>query len=144
MLENQQRERVIAEAATWLGTKFHHRARLKGVGVDCAQLLIGVYSNAGVIPAFTPPQYPPDFMLHRVQPVFEDIVKQFSREIKEPRPGDVVLFFVGRCYSHSAIIVKWPTELIHARFRGCVERTNYLTDSSLMQRKHKFFSAWPD
>ena len=30
------RERVVAEALSWLGTPYAHRQRLKGVGVDCA------------------------------------------------------------------------------------------------------------
>ncbi len=33
---------VVRTARTWLGTPYHHQGRLKGVGVDCAGLLIGV------------------------------------------------------------------------------------------------------
>lgn len=40
---------IITEARTWLGTPFHHQARLQGVGVDCAGLLIGVARNLGLI-----------------------------------------------------------------------------------------------
>ena len=36
------RAAVVAEAIAWLGTPYHHRARIKGVGVDCAQLALGV------------------------------------------------------------------------------------------------------
>jgi cell wall-associated NlpC family hydrolase len=36
------RSDVVAAARGWLGTPFHHQARLKDVGVDCAGLLIGV------------------------------------------------------------------------------------------------------
>lgn len=32
------RAAVIAEARTWLGTPFHHKQGLKGVGVDCLHL----------------------------------------------------------------------------------------------------------
>ena len=33
---------VVAAAREWLGTPFHHQARLRGVGVDCVGLVIGV------------------------------------------------------------------------------------------------------
>ena len=44
------RESVVAEARTWLKTKFHHQARKKGVGVDCAMLSLEVGREAGVFP----------------------------------------------------------------------------------------------
>lgn len=33
---------IITEARSWLGTRFHHQGRKKGVGCDCIGLLIGV------------------------------------------------------------------------------------------------------
>ena len=33
------REAVVTEAKTWIGTPFHHAARIKGAGVDCLMLL---------------------------------------------------------------------------------------------------------
>lgn len=36
------RQQVYECAQTWIGTPFHHQARLKGVGVDCLGLIIGV------------------------------------------------------------------------------------------------------
>lgn len=50
-----QRQAVVAEAKTWIGTGFHHEARIKGAGVDCAQLLIAVFSACGFVPEFTTP-----------------------------------------------------------------------------------------
>ncbi len=43
------RHRIVAEARSWLGTPFQHQARLKGVGVDCIQLCIGVGEATGVL-----------------------------------------------------------------------------------------------
>ena len=37
-----ERTKVVAAARDWLGTPFHHQARLKRVGVDCIGLVIGV------------------------------------------------------------------------------------------------------
>lgn len=33
---------IVTEARKWLGTPFMHQARVKGVGVDCGQLVIAV------------------------------------------------------------------------------------------------------
>ena len=38
MFHPDLRARIVAEAMTWLGTPYHHRGKLKGIGVDCAQL----------------------------------------------------------------------------------------------------------
>ena len=35
-------EAIIAQARTWIGTPYHHQARLKGVGCDCLGLVVGV------------------------------------------------------------------------------------------------------
>jgi len=43
------RATIIAEARSWLGTPFQHQAMLKGVGVDCVGLVIGVGLAAGVL-----------------------------------------------------------------------------------------------
>lgn len=56
---------VVAEAKSWIGTPYHHMARVKGVGCDCLTLLAAVYHKAGVIPTIEIPYYPPDWHLHR-------------------------------------------------------------------------------
>ena len=38
----ENRLRIILEAMDWVGTPYHHQARVKKVGVDCAQLVAGV------------------------------------------------------------------------------------------------------
>ena len=60
-----QRQRVVAEAETWLRTPYHHMGRIKGGGTDCLMLLAEVYEAAGVIPHIDVPFYPPDWNLHR-------------------------------------------------------------------------------
>jgi cell wall-associated NlpC family hydrolase len=50
---------VVAQARTWLGTPYHHQARLKGKGVDCAGLVICVARELGMVPPdFDVPPYP--------------------------------------------------------------------------------------
>lgn len=36
------REAIVAQARSWIGTPFHHQGRVKGVGVDCIGLLVGI------------------------------------------------------------------------------------------------------
>lgn len=66
------RTQVVAAARSWLGTPFHHQARLNGVGVDCVGLVIGVARTLGLVaPDFDVQAYPrmPDgkSLMHLVQ-----------------------------------------------------------------------------
>jgi cell wall-associated NlpC family hydrolase len=33
---------IVTQARGWIGTPFHHQARLKGIGCDCLGLCVGV------------------------------------------------------------------------------------------------------
>jgi len=39
---------IVAQARTWIGTPFHHQARLKGKGCDCLGLIVGVVDELGL------------------------------------------------------------------------------------------------
>lgn len=41
---------VVQAALGWLGTPYHHQARVKGVGVDCIGLVIGVARELALVP----------------------------------------------------------------------------------------------
>ena len=111
---NELREKIVTEARTWIGTKFHHEARVKGCGVDCGQLLIGIYEALGLIPHFETDHYPKDFMMHNNREWYIELLQQFSTEIPgDPLPGDVVVFKYGRIYSHGGLVTEWSL-LIHA------------------------------
>ena len=142
MIEAADRSRVIEIARSWLGTHFHDGAQLKGVGVDCAQLLAAVYGEAGMIDKPTIEQYSPQFMLHRDDPLFESYVKRFGHEVETPQMGDIVLYKIGRSFAHGAIVVEWPTKIIHAfkTFRMVAETDGFEAD--LRGRDVKFYSLW--
>src|SRR5260370_9302840 len=53
------RAAVVQEAESWIGTPFHHAARVKGAGVDCLMLLAEVYQHPGVVAPIDPPFYVP-------------------------------------------------------------------------------------
>jgi len=149
------RDAIIAEASSWLSTPFHHEAQVKGCGVDCGNLLIGVFKGAGLDVPDRVPHYPPDFMLHREREWFLEIVMQFADEIfpasldgghtsrpdafggmsPQLMPGDVVIFKHGRSYSHGAIIIEWP-RIIHANWAA--KKVTY-GDASLDHRPRRLF-----
>jgi NlpC/P60 family putative phage cell wall peptidase len=42
------RAQIVAEARTWLSTRWQHQASLKGVGTDCIGLIVGVARTLGI------------------------------------------------------------------------------------------------
>ena len=115
MSETEQRAAVVAEARTWLKTPWVHMAAIKGAGVDCAMLLVEVYVTAGLIERFDPRPYPPDWMLHRSDERFLGFLFDRSHQVEKPEAGDVVMFRVGRAFSHGAIVTRAaPLTIVHS------------------------------
>lgn len=115
------REQVVAEARTWLGTGYHHHARIKGVGVDCVQLLCGVFEACGLVEHIDTGFYPVDWHLHRGEEMFSNSMLPFGRQLPDGQPalpGDVFVFRYGRTFSHGAIYAGEDTDgrglLIHS------------------------------
>lgn len=114
------RNRVVKEAIEWIGTPFHHEARVKGAGVDCLQILAAVYHAAGIVSHIDVPHYPMDWMIHRDEERYLNGVKLYADEVpgppeRMPLPGDIVIMKLGRTFSHGAIVIEWP-RLIHAYY----------------------------
>lgn len=122
-----ERAAVAEEARSWIGTPFHHAARIKGAGVDCAQLLLAVFIGCGLLaePAIDP--YPPQWFLHQDRERMLEIVAPACEKRPvgaAPAPGDIMLFRFGRSVSHAAIVVDAGDHMtaVHSFFaRGVVE-----------------------
>lgn len=141
MTEDQERKAVIAAAMDWLDTPYHHAARVRKAGVDCANFLIAAFEQSGVEAPFTIPSYMPDWYVHRNDELLIDIVMQRGVEIeqKQAKPADVVVYRFGRCYSHGAIILEWP-RIIHA-FRQVGRVIIDVADQGhLANRQRRFFT----
>jgi hypothetical protein len=114
MPSTEQIDALLHEAHTWIGTKYHPHACIKGAGVDCAQLLIGVAVGAGLVdPIVLRNDY------STVVPEgseYVDTILKYCDEIPESdvRPGDIALYKTSHGWMHSAIVVDWPTVIIHA------------------------------
>ena len=135
------REAVVAEAESWVGTPFHHAARVKGAGVDCLMLLAEVYERAGIIGRVEPRFYVPDWHLHRDAERYMEGLLRYARPIDgPPEPGDIGLFRFGRTFSHGAIVTEWP-RLVHAYWNlGVVHGDANL--HPLADRPVRFFSPF--
>ena len=141
-MSDVRRAAVLAETEAWLGTPYHHMARVKGAGCDCLTLLAEVYCAAGIIGPIEIPHYPPDWHLHRSAERYLEGLLEYAREIirDQPEPGDVALFRFGRCFSHGAIVTGWP-HLIHAWRAGGVLRGD-ARQSLLAGRPVRFFDPF--
>jgi cell wall-associated NlpC family hydrolase len=141
----EQAERIIAEAESWIGTPFHDCANLKAVGVDCANLIAQVYERALITGHIEIKPYSPQWFLHRGEELFaEYVLKAGAHEIEEGdvRMGDIVLYKIGRCFAHGAIIARWPNSVIHAHkpSRGVIKGGGL--DGELVEFPRRFFTMW--
>jgi NlpC/P60 family putative phage cell wall peptidase len=126
MTSEDHRAAVVAEALTWLRTPYHHHARLKGVGVDCAQLLVAVYEACCAVDRVELGDYSPEWHLHRSEELYMQHLLRYARLLDEDetvRSADIALYRFGRTFSHGAIVLE-PGTFIHAyKDRGVIVST---------------------
>ena len=123
-LTDKQREDIVLEAKTWIGTPYRGWSCLKHCGTDCGQFIYGVYRNCSRLPVVDiPPAYSIQVGVHERASVLEDLFWPFFREIPEAdvKPGDVALFktqmryaATAQGYAHAGIVIQWPEYLLHA------------------------------
>jgi len=109
------RNDIIAEALSWLGTPYHHRASLKGVGCDCLGLVRGIYRGVvGPEPGDTPayPQHNDGSESERLMLALEE---HLSRVPPPGAPGDIIVFRLRPNFParHCGVLVE-PERFIHA------------------------------
>ena len=119
MTDSQKRTLIVTEAISWLGTRWHHKAMVKGAGVDCAMLLYATYLNCGFIEPMIIEDYPRDWALHNNTEKFITNVEHYAHRVDSPKSADIVLFKTGKTHSHGAIILDYP-RIIHAECRAGV------------------------
>lgn len=141
--EHSLREQVITEATKWLGTPFEHQAMVKGAGVGCGTLLIGVYGQCGIaVPKVEAlGHFAHDWHLHTTEERYLTIVKTFAVEVEKPTSGDIVLFRYGRVFAHSGIVLRWPL-VIHVMWNRHVELGNADLAPLGPRRTAKFLSPF--
>jgi cell wall-associated NlpC family hydrolase len=149
-----ERLRVRDEARRWIATPYHHRASLLGVGVDCAQLLLQAFAGAGLIDPFEPGSYSCDWHLHRSEEKYLEVIESYARlidpneaPIEHRGPdfsvevGDILMWRVGRTFSHSAIVTEWPF-IIHAYLPSSIVEEVDVRHTPMSHRPVRVYSYW--
>ena len=156
MTEASERAAVVAEALSWQGTRYLPRGQRKIVrndsggiadpgGVDCASLLMCVFTNASAVSGLVLPDYPPDWHWNRAAERYLGAVLEHASEIPESQaqPGDIVLYRYGRTFSHGAIIVTpgWPA-IVHALSSSGFVNQDVGTGGAWGGLPRRFFTLW--
>jgi cell wall-associated NlpC family hydrolase len=143
--EQSFRASLVQEALTWIGTPYANSGRIKGVGVNCAQFLYAV-AKASVLPdAPEPRTFTAQLCYHTKEERIAEYIKSYgAHEIEESEvgPGDIVLYKIGQAHGHAAIVIDWPSRMIHATSpHGCYE--GHGTKEGFLASKHRrYFSLW--
>ena len=116
------REQIVAEARTWLGTPFHHQARLKGIGADCAGVVGMTGAALGLISASDiPNDYAKQPNAKEMERVLEEKLDRIPPA--EAKIGDVLHFAFDRDPQHVAILTDVGIIHSYAQVRKCVEHS---------------------
>lgn len=83
------RNDVLIEARKWIGTPFHHQACVRGVGVDCAMLVVGVGVALGVMPML-PPELRAYGRVPKPDRMRSIIAAYLDPVTGDPQPGDIL------------------------------------------------------
>ena len=112
-------ERIVAQARTWLGTKYHHQGRLKksnrgSGGCDCIGLVIGVIDELGIEDGEGNSLVSADEMNYSMYPEQGRLVGSISRHLLEVKPeeqqvGDLLLFRTFKDPQHVGLLTDYPT-----------------------------------
>lgn len=118
-------EQIAQEALTWLGTPYISGARVKGVGTDCANLLVGISEQLKItqIGQVRIPQHSNEWHLHKNRELFLQNIKLYCDEVEDLQIGDFLLYKYGRVASHGAVYVG-DNHVVHAKIQDGVILTD--------------------
>jgi cell wall-associated NlpC family hydrolase len=143
MLTNRQREEIVHETQSWVNTRYRGWSCVKGAGVDCGQLIYGVFRACGLVPVI---ELPKDYSLqvaqHRASTEYVDTVAAYFSEIEESEvlPGDIVVYKLGLAYAHAAIVIEWPHYVIQAEARHGVSGAHGTKTPLFRMAARRFFT----
>jgi hypothetical protein len=93
-----------------------------------------------LIKRFTPAPYPQDFAIHSSEERFLANIERYAHRVDKPKEGDIAVWKFGRCFSHAAIVVDYPT-IIHAKIDEGV-LLDLAEQGDLAGRKVRFYSVF--
>ena len=109
---------IVSEAKSWIGTPFKHQGRIKGIGVDCVGLIVGV-AHAFQLTQFDYTNYshtPDGFLMQQLLAKHLEVIP-----IQEAKAGDIVLMRFEAQPQHLAILSDYGMIHAYAQVRRCVE-----------------------
>lgn len=127
-------DKIVTIASDWINTPYVHGARLKGVGVDCAQLIAAITEEL-FGERINTPVYSQEWHLHNREEMMCNLLEQFGLTriaVEERKIGNILTFKYGRVNSHLGILVG-DDEVIHARLDVGKVVKNHLS-GELLQR----------
>jgi cell wall-associated NlpC family hydrolase len=140
MLTDTQRAVVVKEAASWNGTPYRGWTCLKGMGVDCGQLIYGVFRACGFLPLIDdlPKDYSLQVAQHQTSTEYMKVIDTYFRDVPEAdvKPGDIACYTLGLSMAHAAIIVSWPSYIIQAELRHGVSGSHGINNPALRQHRY--------
>ena len=109
------RQKAIDIALTWNQTPYLPGGRIKQGGCDCGTFLLEVFHEAELIPYVDVGYYAHDHHLHSAKQDYLGWVKKYAHQCDkgEYKKGDIILYTIGKCVSHGAIIMDYPV-VIHS------------------------------
>nr|BDD46834.1 peptidase [bacterium] len=133
--------KIVTQARTWLGTKFHHQARVKGVGCDCIGLVVGVAcelelkdKDGNLLSNFDERDYAKEPNGKRLQKVLDAYLRPIP--LQKIKPGDVLLFRIQHDPQHVGIVSDYPEGklgLIHC-YAGTGKVVEHRLDDKWLRR----------
>jgi NlpC/P60 family putative phage cell wall peptidase len=111
------RATIVAEARSWIGTRYLHQASLKGVGCDCLGLVRGVWRHCIGDEPEAPPPYAPDWAEATGAEALADAALRHLLPIacSDFAAGDVLLFrWRDGCVAKHAAIATAGDRMVHA------------------------------
>ena len=114
-LEQAQRAAVIAAVKTWIGTPYRQLGYTKGPkgAVDCSMLIVAGLVEGRVFEAFDPRPYSPIWFLRKNEEKYLAWLDTIGAPTTDPKPGDLAVYRVGRCFAHSGLIID-DRYIVHA------------------------------
>jgi NlpC/P60 family putative phage cell wall peptidase len=138
------RDRVVAEARSWIGTPYRHQASLKGVGCDCLGLLRGVWRAVCGVEPEGMPAYAPDWAEANGEEKLAEAARRHLIEIApdDAAPGDVLLFrWRAHLPAKHAAILSTHDRMIHAYDGAAVCEVRY---APFWRQRAAFAFRFPD
>lgn len=112
-------QQIVAQARTWIGTKYHHQGRLKKSlrgrgGVDCIGLIVGVIEELGLQDGEGNLLSDHDEFNYSMYPEKGRLVSNMAKHlrqvpIEQMREGDVLLFKFYNDPQHVGLLTRYPS-----------------------------------